>query len=96
MNRPLAFLALLCTLALKPTAIHAAATAAEAGAARPNIVWLVAEDMSPHFGCYGEKTIETPNVDKLAKNGLLFERAFVTGPICSPSRSAMIDRKSVV
>lgn len=90
MNRPLAFLALLCTLALRPTAIHAAATAAEAGAARPNIVWLVAEDMSPHFGCYGEKTIETPNVDMLAANGVLFERAFVTGPICSPSRSAMI------
>lgn len=57
---------------------------------RPNILWLIAEDMSPHFGCYGEKTIQTPNVDKLAGAGVLFERAFVTGPICSPSRSALI------
>jgi arylsulfatase A-like enzyme len=57
---------------------------------KPNILWLIAEDMSPHFGCYGEKTIQTPNVDKFAAGGVLFERAFVTGPICSPSRSALI------
>lgn len=64
--------------------------AAAAVPSKPNIVWIIAEDMSPHFGCYGEKTIRTPNVDKLAADGLLFERAFVTGPICSPSRSALI------
>lgn len=57
---------------------------------RPNILWLVAEDMSPHFGCYGEKAIHTPNVDRLAAGGILFEHAFVTGSICSPSRSALI------
>ena len=64
--------------------------AADAPAQKPNILWLIAEDISPHFGCYGEKTIKTPNVDKLAAGGVLFERAFVTGPICSPSRSALI------
>lgn len=64
--------------------------AAGAPAGKPNILWLIAEDMSPHFGCYGEKTIQTPNVDKLAANGVLFERAFVTGPVCSPSRSALV------
>ncbi|MCX8496759.1 MAG: sulfatase [Akkermansiaceae bacterium] len=57
---------------------------------RLNILWLIAEDMSPHFGCYGEKAIQTPNVDKMAARGVLFERAFTTGPICSPSRSALI------
>ncbi|MCA9194007.1 MAG: sulfatase-like hydrolase/transferase, partial [Planctomycetales bacterium] len=62
----------------------------EVSAERPNILWLIAEDMSPHFRCYGEKTIQTPNVDMLAATGVLFERAFVTGPICSPSRSALI------
>ena len=57
---------------------------------RPNILWLVAEDMSPHFGCYGDQAIRMPNVDRLAARGVLFERAFVTAPICSPSRSALI------
>jgi arylsulfatase A-like enzyme len=90
MNRLFTFVLPLCAMALNATAIPSIAQRSVPAAARPNIVWLVAEDMSPHFGCYGEKTIATPNVDKLAANGLLFERAFVTGPICSPSRSAMI------
>ena len=59
-------------------------------AIKPNILWLIAEDMSPHFGCYGDDAIKTPNVDRLAANGVVFEQAFVTGPICSPSRSALI------
>ena len=47
---------------------------------RPNIVWIVVEDMSLPFGCYGEKDIQTPNVDALARDGVLFKRAFVTAP----------------
>jgi arylsulfatase A-like enzyme len=90
MNRMLHFLTLICTLALRAPRVHAATESGGTEPPRPNIVWLVAEDMSPHFGCYGEKAIATPNIDSLAANGLLFERAFVTGPICSPSRSAMI------
>lgn len=57
---------------------------------RPNILWIVAEDISRHFGCYGETTIETPHVDQLAEEGVLFENAYVTCPVCSPSRSAMV------
>jgi len=57
---------------------------------RPNIVWVIVEDMSAHFSCYGEKTISTPNVDALAQRGTRFSRAFVTAPICSISRSALI------
>jgi arylsulfatase A-like enzyme len=57
---------------------------------RPNIVWIVVDDMSAHFSCYGEKTIRTPNVDQLAKEGVRFSRAFVTAPVCSPCRSALI------
>lgn len=57
---------------------------------RPNIVWIVSEDASPHIGCYGETTIETPRLDQLAAEGVKFTRAFVTCPVCSPSRSAMI------
>jgi arylsulfatase A-like enzyme len=57
---------------------------------RPNILWIITEDMSPHFGCYGERAIETPHVDRLAAEGTQFSRAFVTAPICSISRSALI------
>ena len=57
---------------------------------RPNIIWIVAEDMSAHFGYNGETLIKTPNVDKIASEGVVFNRAYVTCPVCSPSRSALI------
>jgi len=59
-------------------------------AAQPNIVWIVIEDMSPHFSCYGETTIQTPHLDRLAAEGIRFDAAFVTSPVCSTSRSALI------
>lgn len=61
-----------------------------AGRRRPNILWICAEDMSAHMSCYGETTIETPNIDRLASEGVRFENAFITCPVCSPSRSAMV------
>ncbi len=57
---------------------------------RPNIVWILAEDASPNLGCYGEKTIATPNLDAMARDGVKFNAAFVTCPVCSPCRSAMV------
>ncbi|MFM7056133.1 MAG: sulfatase-like hydrolase/transferase [Planctomycetota bacterium] len=57
---------------------------------RPNIVWLIVEDMSADFSCYGQRDIQTPNVDALAASGTRFTRAFVTAPICSICRSALI------
>lgn len=57
---------------------------------RPNIVWIFVDDMSANFSCYGEKSIRTPHVDKLAAEGVKFTKAFVTAPVCSPCRSALI------
>lgn len=57
---------------------------------RPNILWFVVDDMSANFSCYGETSIETPNVDRLAKEGVRFTNAYVTAPVCSPCRSALI------
>ena len=59
-------------------------------AERPNIVWIVIEDASPHIGCYGETAIQTPAIDGLARDGIRFTQAFVTAPVCSASRSAML------
>jgi arylsulfatase A-like enzyme len=59
-------------------------------AKRPNVVWIVVDDMSANFSCYGEKTIQTPCVDQLAEEGIRFSRAYATSPVCSTFRSAMI------
>ncbi len=59
-------------------------------AERPNILWFIVDDMSANFSCYGEKLIQTPHVDRLAREGTRFSRAFVTAPVCSPCRSALI------
>jgi len=56
----------------------------------PNIVWLMAEDISLDLACYGMKAVQTPNLDQMAKEGIRFNNAYVTNPICSPSRSAMM------
>ena len=66
------------------------ASKASASAKRPNILWIVVEDASPHLGCYGEQSIKTPNLDLLASEGVRFENAFVTCPVCSPCRSALV------
>lgn len=57
---------------------------------RPNIIWLMAEDMSIDLECYGMKGVKTPNLNKMANEGVRFDNCFVTNPICSPSRSAML------
>lgn len=60
------------------------------GEDRPNILWLTAEDMSPTLGCYGDAFATTPNLDRLAAEGVRYERAFAVAPVCSPSRSCLI------
>ena len=57
---------------------------------RPNILWLIAEDFGVDLGCYGTKEVWSPNLDKLAQEGMRFTRAYTTAPVCSPSRSALI------
>ena len=78
--------ALFALLLAPMTVLHAADVPAKS----PNILWFVVDDMSANFSCYGEKTIQTPNVDRLAREGTLFTNAFVTAPVCSPCRSALI------
>ena len=80
-------LPILIALLLVPlAALHAA----DVPAKKPNILWFVVDDMSANFSCYGEKTIQTPHVDRLAREGTRFANAFVTAPVCSPCRSALI------
>jgi arylsulfatase A-like enzyme len=55
-----------------------------------NILWLSVEDMSPHLGCYGDFTVPTPNIDRLAKEGIRYTKAYCTAGVCAPSRNAII------
>ena len=59
-------------------------------AAEKNIVFFIADDMGPLLGCYGTKSIHTPNIDALAADGLLFRNAFATTASCSASRSVIL------
>jgi N-sulfoglucosamine sulfohydrolase len=57
---------------------------------RPNIIWISTEDLSPHFGCYGDKVALTPNIDRLASEGIRFNNVFTTAAICAPCRAGII------
>ena len=57
---------------------------------QPNIIWIVAEDLSPALGCYGHPDALTPNLNAFAKESILFTHTFAAYPVCSPSRSCLI------
>lgn len=57
---------------------------------RPNIIWIVAEDISPALGAYGDRLAVTPNIDRLAAEGIRYDKAYATAPICAPARSCLV------
>ena len=62
--------------------------------ARPNIIFIMLDDMGPaDLGCYGSKAIETPNVDRLAAEGIRFTRAYAGCSVCAPTRSTLMTGK---
>lgn len=84
---------LLCTLVgMVGLGSYIGASTARAAAQpdHPNILWLIAEDLGPHLGCYGTREVWTPNLDQLAERGVRYTRFFTTAPVCSPSRSAFM------
>lgn len=74
--------ALLCLLACAPPLF--------ADQQQPNILILMAEDLSPRIGAFGDPVAQTPNIDRLASVGVRFSNAFTTAGVCAPSRAAHI------
>src|SRR5204862_2291325 len=61
-----------------------------AAAELPNILWITCEDIGPHLGCYGDTYARTPNLDKLAKKGVIYRHAWSNAPVCAPARTTII------
>jgi arylsulfatase A-like enzyme len=92
MNRFIRFsiFALLAALVVLPPS----AAQSQRADKRPNIVFIMTDDHAAHaISAYGSKLIQTPNIDRLAKEGMKFENCFVTNSICTPSRAAILTGK---
>ena len=61
---------------------------------KPNVLFVVVDDLRPQLGCYGQAWILSPNIDRLAQNGLLFERAYCQQALCNPSRASIMTGQS--
>ncbi len=64
--------------------------AGDSGQPRPNILWLVGENLKLDLGIYGAEHVATPHLDSLARKGIRYTRVFSTSPVCAPSRSAFM------
>lgn len=57
---------------------------------KPNVLFIAVDDLRPELGCYGQRYIKSPNIDSIARAGMVFERAYCQQAVCSPSRSSLM------
>ncbi len=79
---------LLTLLSLVASTLHAAAE-------QPNILFIAIDDLRPEIGAYGVNRAITPNIDKLAATSVRFDRAYVTYPLCLPSRASLLTGRRI-
>ena len=57
---------------------------------RPNVLFLIVDDLRPQLGCYGRTQMVTPHIDALAESGMRFDRAYCQVPVCGASRASVL------
>jgi N-sulfoglucosamine sulfohydrolase len=77
-------------LGISAASLLAVNSAGQQSPKQPNILWISTEDLSPHFGCYGDKVAKTPNIDRLASRGIRYTNVFTTAAISAPCRAGII------
>jgi arylsulfatase A-like enzyme len=79
-----------CSAAPTAVATLRTATAEAATGSKPNVLFFAVDDLRPELNCYGRTYIHSPNIDRIAKMGMAFDRAYVQQAVCSPSRSSLL------
>ena len=75
---------------LIPVIFGLAAGSSAVQSSKPNILFIAVDDLRPELGCYGEEKIKSPNIDRLAERGTLFEEAYCQVPVCGASRASLL------
>ena len=80
----------LTTILLLSVCLASATLSIAAEKTRPNVLFLISDDLNNSLGCYGHPRTQTPNLDRLAARGVRFEHAYCQFPLCGPSRNSML------
>ncbi|MGB7156429.1 MAG: sulfatase [Tepidisphaeraceae bacterium] len=85
-----AFVACLVAIASSSRAQNASSSPSSSSSKKPNVLFIAIDDLRPQLACYGESQMKTPNIDALARTGLIFNRAYCQQAVCSPSRISLL------
>ena len=95
MSRSRSYWAVVAALAVSSgTCAVCGAEGVDSGALKPNIIWIMADDLGyGDLGCYGQKEIQTPHIDQLAREGMRFMQCYAGSTVCAPTRCVLMTGK---